>query len=401
MPYRRFQREIQTHQKIGSRPDVVPMIDWYLPDAPSRRDRAWMSMPIAQPVRQALSGRTLEEVVAAVASFSRTLADIAAQHGIAHRDVKPGNLYRHDEAWAVGDLGLVDIPGAEALTDPDRIVGPANFVAYEMMVLADTADPYLADVYSMAKTLWVLSTDQLWPPPGHQAIQATALAIGAFRSHSRTEALDAIIDRCTRAPEQRPGMSALADELDAWLSSPEMEEPEELEIEDVAAAIRSSLAPQMAEQQSAEQRAAEAQESAGMLAEALEPLISAVESAAPTAERNVDEKITHTLVLPIEAMGMPLVERYWPFGVRVVGPGHVPMAFRMMAALALLDDGNVYLAGAYLVAPEGVMESNYSRRYEPFEGIPGSLAVQQAIRKLADDMRADLRDALEAFGQAL
>ena len=72
------------------------------------------------------------------------------------------------------------MPGAEILTEPDRIVGPANFVAYEMMTSADSADPYRADVYSLAKTLWVLATGQLGLLPGHQPGTNHLQAIGAF-----------------------------------------------------------------------------------------------------------------------------------------------------------------------------------------------------------------------------
>jgi hypothetical protein len=377
------------------------MLDWHLPDAPSRKDRAWMSMPISEPVRSALSGRTLEQVVSAVAAFSRTLADIGAEYGIAHRDIKPGNLYSNAGHWAVGDLGLVDVPGAEALTEPDRIVGPANFVAYEMMVSAGSADPFQADVYSMAKTLWVLATDQLWPPPGHQPSTISVLSVGKFRAHPRAETLDLIIDRSTRAPELRPSMSALADELDAWLAEPQVEEPEELNLDDIAASIRSSLAPREEEQRTSEELADEAQESADFLGTSFEPLISAVEKVAPMAERNVDEEIARTLVGPIEAMGTPSVKARWLVSARAVGPGQLPIAFRLLAGLALLDDGTVYLAGAYLVAPEKVLGNLYSRQYESFVGPPGGLATRQAIEKLASDMRADFRDALSVFSEAL
>lgn len=96
--YQRFRREIETHRQLGSRPDLVPMLDSHLPDEPNRRDRAWMSMPIAMPVREALTNAPLEVVIEAVAAYAETLADLQARFGIAHRDVKPGNLYRYDDA---------------------------------------------------------------------------------------------------------------------------------------------------------------------------------------------------------------------------------------------------------------------------------------------------------------
>ncbi len=199
--YQRFRREIETHRQLGSRPDLVPMLDWHLPEEPNRRDRAWMSMPIAVPVREALANAPLELVIEALAAFAETLADLQTRFGIAHRDVKPGNLYRHDGAWAVGDLGLIDLPGADSLTEPDRIVGPANFVAYEMMSSPATADPHLADVYSLAKTLWVLATGQTWPPPGHQPHGEGLQAIGAY---GRTHAPPSLIGSSTAAHAGRP-----------------------------------------------------------------------------------------------------------------------------------------------------------------------------------------------------
>ncbi len=243
VPYLRFRREIETHRILGTRADIVPMLDWNLPEKPTKRDRAWMAMPVATPVRDALRGAPLELVVEAVASFARTLVALATDFGITHRDVKPGNLYRFGDSWAVGDLGLIDVPGADTLTEPDRIVGPANFVAYEMMVAADTADAHLADVYSLAKTLWVLATDQTWPPPGHQPESSVVQSIGVYRAHPRAAALDRLIDWATRGPSERPSMEAVAQELEAWLAPQPMGEPEELKLDDLAARIRAQYAP--------------------------------------------------------------------------------------------------------------------------------------------------------------
>jgi serine/threonine protein kinase len=110
----------------------------------------------------------LPAIVAAVASIADTLATLRREHGLTHRDIKPQNLYRHDGTFVVGDFGLVAVPDAEALTAPGKLVGPANFVAWEMMAKEPGVNPAPADVYSLAKTLWVLAAGANWPPPGHQ-----------------------------------------------------------------------------------------------------------------------------------------------------------------------------------------------------------------------------------------
>jgi serine/threonine protein kinase len=261
IPYQRFRREIETLRNIGERPDVVPMLDWNLPESPSRTDRAWMAMPIAIPIRDALTGQSLETVVEAIAG---SLVDLAEQHGLAHRDIKPGNLYTHTDSWAVGDFGLVDLPGADTLTEEDRVIGPANFVAYEMMVEANTADSHLADVYSLAKTLWVLATEQTWPPPGHQPQSNPQQSVGAFRAHPRADALDRLIDRSTLDPAQRPSLRAFADELQAWLATPVMSNPENFDLTDLAARLRASYAPALSEEQAHQDREAAAASTAAL-----------------------------------------------------------------------------------------------------------------------------------------
>jgi Protein kinase domain len=399
--YQRFRREIETHRQIGSRPDLLPMIDWHLPDEPTRRNRAWMSMPIAEPVREALSSAPLETVVKAVAAFAQTLAELQESYGIAHRDVKPGNLYRHEDAWAVGDLGLIDLPGADSLTETDRIVGPANFVAYEMMTSAATADPHLADVYSLAKTLWVLATGQVWPPPGHQPQGDGLQAIGAYRAHARTADLDGLIDLSTRAPQERPLLARFAAELRAWLDEPTMAEEGDLNLGDVAARIRAQLAPEIARQELSQKRREAAWQDAAQLGELLEPLIEAVGDAAPNMERGPGIEMVQALLLPPPTIGAPTVDQQWLYGARVVGPGPLPIAFDLMAVVAALDNGLEHIAGALIVKRERVLGTGFMTRYGPWQVMPGSLEARQAIRSLIDEMSNDLPAALQAFADAL
>jgi serine/threonine protein kinase len=127
------------------------------------------------------------------------------QANIAHRDIKPGNLYELNGSWLIGDFGLVALPDAEPLTVEGRQVGPAHYTAYEMILNPTTADPHPADVYSLGKTLWVLATDQKWPPEGHQPSGSRGFDIGDFRPHARAGALDREVDLMTQLhPERRP-----------------------------------------------------------------------------------------------------------------------------------------------------------------------------------------------------
>src|SRR5438067_1283835 len=92
-PYQRFVREIETLRGLANRPGILPLIDAHLPDAPGPNDPAWLAMPVATPIDRALKGAHLETVVTALAEIAETLAVLASEEGLGHRDIKPGNLY--------------------------------------------------------------------------------------------------------------------------------------------------------------------------------------------------------------------------------------------------------------------------------------------------------------------
>jgi hypothetical protein len=108
-------------------------------------------------------------VVAAISQIAATLADLAAD-GISHRDIKPDNLFMFDGNCVIGDFGLVTYPAKNPITRHGRKVGPLDFMAPEMRQDADRAVAEPADVWALAKTLWVLLADTELPLPGpHRA----------------------------------------------------------------------------------------------------------------------------------------------------------------------------------------------------------------------------------------
>jgi serine/threonine protein kinase len=116
--YARFRREVEIcERRDPSELAILPVLDSYLPDSPTRRDRPWFAMPFAETVIEALAGATLTDKVAVVRDVARTLARLLTEEGVNHRDVKPENLYMFDRRPVVGDFGLAKRPDDPNLTE--------------------------------------------------------------------------------------------------------------------------------------------------------------------------------------------------------------------------------------------------------------------------------------------
>jgi hypothetical protein len=239
-PYKRFVREVDTVQSVGSMRGVLPVYETHLPSAPSRKDPAWIAMPIATPVREALADASLDEIVSAVQVFATTLS-LLAERGISHRDIKPGNLYWYEDDWFVGDFGLVSLPDASDLTG--NRLGPFGYMPDEMFDTANESDGSPVDVFQLAKTLTVLVTRQAYPPQGSIPAGSSG-ALSRFAVHPRIGSLEELIERCTRRdPDRRPTMATVAQELGAWLETPERQAPD---LSEVAARFRAANAEALA-----------------------------------------------------------------------------------------------------------------------------------------------------------
>ena len=132
-PYRRFKQEIETLERIGVFPGVLPVLESHIPDSPSKEDPAWLAMPIARPVRNVLADAELEQVIDAVAGVTDTLARLQEAHDLGHRDVKPPNLYELAGEWLIGDFGLIDIPEGDDLTGSGKPIGSRHYTPWEMI----------------------------------------------------------------------------------------------------------------------------------------------------------------------------------------------------------------------------------------------------------------------------
>jgi serine/threonine protein kinase len=304
--YRRFVREIEFLRSKEGLEGILPLLDANLPAQPTKDDPAWLSMPIATPISEALDGKALEEVIEAVSRIAATLAVLHAE-AIAHRDIKPGNLYRWEDGWVVGDFGVVAIPDVEELTRNGRPVGPAHFMPYEMIVNAADADPTPADVYSLSKTLWVIATGQRFPHEDHQLAGTRQLSIVDLRPHPLADRLDTLIDRCTHVhPELRPAMSEVASDLNSWLEL--TAEAPRIDVSEIVAHLRAGMADQLSEEQVQAERREQAFAAIRRLQELTAPLNEAMLKMRPGAEIDrLDDKMTQNLLRTHGHMGAPPV----------------------------------------------------------------------------------------------
>lgn len=211
----RFDTEIRALNELRD-PGVLPLIDQYDPGADTVK---WYAMPIATPLLDALDGdRRPERILDIIATVAETLARLSETFpgkDFGHRDLKPDNLLLHEGRPVIGDFGLVALPDRDNLTAEGVKLGPAFFIAPEMLLHPESAKAAPADVYSLAKTLWALLKGVQYATPGaHRASEAHFSLTGDLGDHTWVRTLDRLLERATSTePTNRPTMRQFADEL--------------------------------------------------------------------------------------------------------------------------------------------------------------------------------------------
>ena len=258
--FRRFAREIEHLDKLGETPGVLPIRDYHLPDS-GTGERAWLAMPVAVPMRDALGvNPSLPSVLTALADIADVLAGLH-QAGISHRDVKPENLYQFADAWVIGDFGLVDAPDVAPLTVGGTALGPRYYLAPEMLSMPESADGAAADVYSLAKTIWVMATGQSYPPPGEHRLDVPGLQVASFVSGPRVALLDALLVVMTsHEAARRPSMLQVAHELRSWLSPDPTASQDLGDVASIAERVAAASRPALTHRQIREQRQQDVQD---------------------------------------------------------------------------------------------------------------------------------------------
>jgi hypothetical protein len=208
------------HEELGRAadlPGVLPVLDASLPEEPTPEDPAWLAMPKANPIRHALGANASpKEITDALAEIARTLSD-ASERGLAHGGIKPENLFRWNDHWVVGDFARLETRDLDTPAKGGRTAAARHYIGPEAVgdPLRPGGGP--ADVFGLAKTLWVLLTDQHYPLPGQIRAEDQSARASSCYPLGGLERLDRLIERSTSpVPSERPRLGAFADEVATW-----------------------------------------------------------------------------------------------------------------------------------------------------------------------------------------
>jgi serine/threonine protein kinase len=186
LPFRRFEREVQVMAEL-SHPNIVPVLGNHLIQSP----------PFV--VLEFINGEALTKHLGAGLSRDNSLLvlrqvaqalDYAHQHGIIHRDIKPGNIVLEEQgfpspklhAWVI-DFGILRVwaghgeePGKEytALTRSNTTVGTPQYMAPEQWSNKNVG-PW-ADLYSLGVVAHEMLLGSL--PFKEQSV------LGLYRAHT-------------------------------------------------------------------------------------------------------------------------------------------------------------------------------------------------------------------------
>lgn len=185
---------------------------------------AWYTMPIAKPLNiKDISEGSIEDIILKLKSLAQTLKELHDKN-IAHRDIKPENLLMYNERICLSDFGLVIYPGANKITKEYDKVGPWTTIAPEQKRNPRSGDPRTSDIYSFAKTIWILLTGEEKCFDGQYSYKDSSIRLLTYRTKFSDNKkplaiLDEILTQATENnPEKRQTIDSIIKSLDNFLN---------------------------------------------------------------------------------------------------------------------------------------------------------------------------------------
>ena len=212
---RRFRREIQIVKSLAKDlPNVIPIYDY-------SDENFWYVMPIAEGIMEHMteSKNRLIDATNFVLELAETLSRLH-DRGVCHRDIKPDNIYFYKGRCCLSDFGIAGIMEPEGrITPADKQLGAIFTIAPEMKRYPLEADGKKADVFSLAKTLWMLIRNNNMGFDGSYDRRNSSIGL-SFAPECKgihlVELEDLLESATDIAPERRPDMIDFVRRLRLW-----------------------------------------------------------------------------------------------------------------------------------------------------------------------------------------
>ena len=132
-----------------------------IPVVAHNSNELWYVMEVATPILKHIQSNklSLKDIVIGMIKLCETL-ELLHNKGISHRDIKPDNILYYNNRFCFGDFGLAFDPSIiTPITKNGKDLGAHFTIAPEMKRYPKEADGCKADIYSLAKTFWMLLTN--------------------------------------------------------------------------------------------------------------------------------------------------------------------------------------------------------------------------------------------------
>ncbi|MBI6118333.1 protein kinase domain-containing protein [Salegentibacter maritimus] len=213
--YDRFKDEITITEKNSDLDGIIPIIDKNLPKVLKSGNHPYFVMPVAESAENQLKGKSLEEKIDAVLEIAHTLKELHRRK-ISHRDLKLPNILIYNSRYCVADFGLVDFPNKKDISVRNEQIGAKWTIAPEMKRTSSTANSLKADIYSLAKTLWIILTENSKGFDGQYSTESI-IELKNFYKSDYTSPIDKLLTQSTdNDPENRPTIDEFINALLEW-----------------------------------------------------------------------------------------------------------------------------------------------------------------------------------------
>ena len=230
--YERFKDEIKILKKLDGANGVIQIYEYNLPKEITPENKPYYVMPLGIRLDEYLRNKTLTQFYSIIIKITKTLV-MLHELSITHRDIKPDNILVINDEPVFSDFGLAHFPKKENISDSKEKIGPKWTIAPEMKRISSTAEFKKADIYSFAKTLWILITKQDYGFEG-QYITKSSISIdnfvklkindpysiiGQWEYNSVILLESLLIDSTNNDPNKRPEAINFLERLEEWYNT--------------------------------------------------------------------------------------------------------------------------------------------------------------------------------------